>query len=85
MRFTGFYKSEEKEKEKENLNAITKADKHTLIALMNGLKQKALSYGNYLPPFTPERYDSRIKREAFRCMGYSRLVRQINALERLLK
>jgi len=64
---------------------MTKADKDTLIGLLNGLKQKALSSGRYPTPFTPERYDSRDKSIAFRCMGYNRLVRQINALGRMLK
>lgn len=82
-RFTDFYNN--KEIKKEDLNPITKADKHTLIALMNGLKQSAMSSGQYPTPFTPERYDSRVKSEAFRCMGYNRKVRQIGALERLLK
>ena len=64
---------------------MTKADKHTLVALMNGLKQKALSSGRYPTPYTPERYDNRMQLgKPFRCMGYNRLVRQINALKRLI-
>ena len=65
---------------------MTKADRYTLVALLKDLKQKALSSGRYPTPYTPERYDIRhTLGKPFRCMGYNRLGRQINALERLLK
>jgi hypothetical protein len=65
---------------------MTKSDRYTLTALMNGLKQNALSSGRYPAPYTPKRYDNRHELgKPFRCMGYNRLVRQINALDKVLK
>ena len=62
------------------------SDKHTLNGLLEGLKQRALEYGRFPTPYTAKRYDIRkTLGKPFRCMGYNRLVRQINALERLLK
>jgi len=64
---------------------MTAADGHTINSLVKDLKFKALHYGRYPTPYSAEKYDNRDKSAAFRCLGYNRLVRQINALERTLK
>jgi len=58
---------------------------NTLYALLKDLKYGAYVAGGYPAPYTAERYDIRhTLGKPFRCIRYNRLVRQINALERLL-
>jgi hypothetical protein len=64
---------------------MTPSDRITLNNLLRERKRRALEYGRYPAPYTAHRYDIRkTLGKPFKCIGYGRLVRQINALERLL-
>ena len=58
---------------------------HSLRSILLGLKRKALVSGQYEAPYTNEGYDQRDKSLAFRSMGYNANVRQISALEEVIR
>jgi hypothetical protein len=60
------------------------ADINVLNGLVHEFKIKALIAGRLGRPFTEGHYNKN-RKGAFRCVAYNRLVRHINALERLLK
>ncbi len=62
------------------------ADEHTLVGLLKDMKRDAHVLGGFPAPHSWQAYDERSKfGKPYRCMGYNKKVRQINALERLLK
>lgn len=76
------------------------ADLQRLRNVIDDLKVRGLDMGRYDPPFTPRAWDERgigpVNREGrrvnrdgaevpFRCGAYSRIERQIPALERVLR